>query len=148
MFVPLNLGRSHWTLLALDSRLRSRCAVFWDPLGYRCPKEIWSKQTKFFIGFTLADLQSRVQHDGFQCGVWVCWALETLTSLTLDGKDWNRGTLLGAFDNTLAAYGLLNTLSDAKRNSSRISALLRQQFIDCIHHAAAQQSLSVDYVVP
>ena len=27
MFVPLNLGRSHWTLLALDSRPRSRCAL-------------------------------------------------------------------------------------------------------------------------
>ena len=52
MFVPLNLGRSHWTLLALDSRPRSRCAVFWDPLGYRCPMEIWSKLTKFFIEFT------------------------------------------------------------------------------------------------
>ena len=62
-------------------------------------------------------------------------AVETFTSLALDGKDWNRGTLLGAFD---------NTLSDAKRNSSRVSALLRQQFIDCIHHATAQQSLSVD----
>ena len=74
--------------------------------------------------------------------------METFTSLALDGKEWNRGTLLAAFDNTLAAYGLLNTLSDAERNSSRISALLRQQFIDCIHHAAAQQSLSVDYVVP
>ncbi len=74
--------------------------------------------------------------------------METFASLALDGKDWNRGTLLGAFDNTLAAYGLLNTLSDSKRNSSRISALLRQQFIDCIHHAVAQQSLSVDYVVP
>ena len=144
MFVPLNLGRSHCTLLALDSRLRSRFAVFWDPLGYRCPKEIWSKLTKFSIGFTLADLQSRVQYDGFQCGVWVCWAVENFTSLALDGKDWDRDTLLGAFDNTLAAYGLLNTLSDAKRISSRISALLRQQFIDCIHHAAAQQSLSVD----
>ena len=48
----------------------------------------------------------------------------------------------------LLVYGLLNTLSDAKRNSSGISALLRQQFIDCIHHAAAQQSLIVDYVVP
>ena len=34
------------------------------------------------------------------------------------------------FDNALAAHGLLNTLSDAKRNSSRVSALLRQQFID------------------
>ncbi len=51
MFFPLNLGRSHWTLLALDSRLRSRRVVL---------------------------------------------------------MDWNRGTLLGAFDNTLAAYGLLN----------------------------------------
>ena len=92
MFVPLNLGRNHWTLLALDSRLRSRCTVFWDPLGYRCPKEIWSKLTKFFIGFTLADLQSRVQYDGFQCGVWACWGVETLTSLALDGKDWDRDT--------------------------------------------------------
>ena len=74
--------------------------------------------------------------------------METFTSLALDGKDWDRDTLLGAFDNTLAAYGVLNILSEAKRNSSRISALLRQQFIGCIHHAAAQQSLSVDYVVP
>ena len=74
--------------------------------------------------------------------------METFTSLALDGKDWDRDTLLGAFDNTFAAYGLRNTLSDAERNLSRISALLRQQFIDCIHHAAAQQSLSVDYVVP
>jgi hypothetical protein len=43
-------------------------------------------------------------------GVWVCWAVETFTSLALDGKDWDRGTLMGAFDNTLAAYGLLHTL--------------------------------------
>ncbi len=143
MFVPLNLGRSHWTLLALYSRLRFRCAVFWDPLGY--PKEIWSKLTKFFIGFTLTDLQSRVQYDGFQCGVWVCWAVETFTSLALDGKDWDRDTLLGALDNTLAAYGLLNTLSLTQSAIRRIRALLRQQFIDSVHHAAAQQSLSVDY---
>jgi hypothetical protein len=74
--------------------------------------------------------------------------METFIFLALDGKDWNRGTLLGAIDNALAANRLLNTLSDAKHNSSRISALLRQQFIDCIHHAAAQQSLSVDNVVP
>ena len=40
MFVPLHLGYKHWTLLTLDSRLRSRCAVFWDPAGYRCSKEI------------------------------------------------------------------------------------------------------------
>ncbi len=46
--------------------------------------------------------------------VWVCWAVETFTSLALDGKDWNRGAHLGAFDNTLAAYGLLDTLSDVK----------------------------------
>jgi hypothetical protein len=36
MFVPRNLGGSHWTLLA-DSRLRSRWAVVWDSLEYRCP---------------------------------------------------------------------------------------------------------------
>ena len=54
----------------------------------------------------------------------------------------------GVSDNTLAAYGLLNALSDPKRNSSHISAFLRQQFMDCIQLAAAQQSLSVDYVVP
>ena len=74
--------------------------------------------------------------------------MKTFTSLALDGKGWNRGTLLGAFDNALAACGLLSSLSDAKRDSSDISALLRKQFIECIHHAAAQQSLSVDYVVP
>ena len=100
------------------------------------------------FGFTLDDLQFRVQYDGFQCGVWVCWAVETFTSLALDEKDWNRGTLLGAFVNTLAADGLRNTLSHAERNSSHVSALLRQRFIDCIRRAAIQQSLSVDYVVP
>ena len=74
--------------------------------------------------------------------------METFTSLALDGKDWNRDTLLGAFDNTLAADGLRNTLSDAEHNSSHVSGLLRQRFIDCIRHIATQQSLSVDYVVP
>ena len=147
MFVPLNLGYKHWTLLALDSRLRSRCAVFWDPLGYRCPTEIWSKLTKFFVGFRLADLQSQLQHDGFQCGVWVCWAVETFTSLALDGKDWNKDTLLDAFENTLAADGLRNALSHAERKSSHVSGLLRQRFVDRIRRAATQQSLSVDYVV-
>ena len=68
--------------------------------------------------------------------------------LALDGKDWNRGTLLAAFENTLTAYGLTNTLSNARLNSSHISALVRQKFIDCILQAAAHQSLSVDYVVP
>ena len=68
--------------------------------------------------------------------------------LTCFGKDWNRDTLLGALENTLAADGLRDTLSHAKRNSSRISALLRQKFIDCIRPAATQQSLSIDYVVP
>jgi hypothetical protein len=148
MFVPLNLGRRHWTLLALDSRPNFRCAVFWDPLGYRCPDEIRYKLTNFFIGFTWTDVQSRIQHDGFQCGVWVCWAVETFSSLVLGGNDWNRGTLRDAFDNTLAANGLVNTLSNVRHNSSHISTLLRQQFIDCIYRASAQQSLSVDYVVP
>ena len=68
--------------------------------------------------------------------------MENFTSLALDGKDWDRDTLLGAFDNILAAYGLLNTLSDAKRNSSRISA--STVFIMPQHNG----SLSVDYVVP
>ncbi len=77
----------------------------------------------------------------------VCLAVETFTLLALDGKDWTRDMLLGACDNTLATYGILNTLSDAKRNSSRISALLRQQFIDCIRDASAQKSLIV-HVVP
>jgi len=148
MFVPLNLGRSHWTLLALDSRPSSRCVVFWDPLGYRCPNELRYKLTNFFIGFTWTDVQSRIQHDGFQCGVWVCWAVETFTSLALGGNDWNRGTLRDAFDNTLAANDLVNTLSNVRHNSSHISTLLRQKFIDCIYRASAQQSLSVDYVVP
>jgi len=148
MFVPLNLGRSHWTLLALDSRPSSRCVVFWDPLGYRCPNELRYKLTNFFIGFTWTDVQSRIQHDGFQCGVWVCWAVETFTSLALDGKDWNRATLRDAFDNTLAANGLVNILSNVRHNSSYISTLLRQKFINCIYLASAQQSLSVDYVVP
>ncbi len=96
MFVPLNLGRSHWTLLALDSRVRSRCAVFWDPLGYRCPKALLSKLTKFLIEFTSADLHpSSVR--------WISgWCLGLLGC---------GNTLLGAFDNTLAAHGLLNTLS-------------------------------------
>ena len=71
-----------------------------------------------------------------------------LHSLALGGNDWNRGTLRDAFDNTLAANGLVNTLSNVRRNSSEISALLRQKFVDCIYRASAQQSLSVDYVVP
>ena len=74
--------------------------------------------------------------------------METFTSLALDGKDWNRDTLLGAFENTLAADGLRNTLSHAKHNSSHVSALLRQRFIDCIRRSATQKSLSVDNVVP
>ena len=74
--------------------------------------------------------------------------METFTSLALGGNDWNRGTLRDAFDNTLAANGLVNTLSNVRRNSSEISALLRQKFVDCIYRASAQQSLSVDYVVP
>ncbi len=104
-------------------------------------------KANLFIRFTWTDVQSRIQHDVFQCGVWVCWAVETFTSLALDG-DWNRGTLRDAFDNTLAANGSVNTLSNVRHNSSHIGKLLRQKFIDCVYHASAQQSLSVDYVVP
>ncbi len=80
--------------------------------------------------------------------VWICWAVETFTSLALDGNDWNRGTLRDAFDNTLAANGLVNTLSNVRHNSSHISKRLRKKVIDCIYRASSQQSLSVDYVVP
>ena len=73
--------------------------------------------------------------------------MEIFTSLALDGKDWNSDTLLDAFENTLAADGLRNTLSHAERNSSHVSGLLRQRFVDRIRRAATQQSLSVDYVV-
>ena len=59
-----------------------------------------------------------------------------------------KDTLLDAFENTLAADGLRNTLSHAERNSSHVSGLLRQRFVDRIRRAATQQSLSVDYVVP
>ncbi len=38
--------------------------------------------------------------------------METFISLALDGKDWNRGTLLGAFDNTLATYDVVNIISE------------------------------------
>ncbi len=74
--------------------------------------------------------------------------MKTFNSLALGGNDWNRGTLRDAFDNTLAANGLVNTLSNVRHNSSRISALLRQKFIDRMYRTSAQHTLSVDYVVP
>ncbi len=77
-----------------------------------------------------------------------CLGLLGCTSLALDGKDWNRATLRDAFDNTLAANGLVNALSNVRHNSSHISTLLRQKFINCNYLALAQQSLSADYVVP
>ncbi|MFN9899597.1 MAG: hypothetical protein ACK55Z_12580, partial [bacterium] len=71
----------------------SCCAVFWDPCGHRCPENLYEAH-QFLIGFRVADLQTRVQYDGFQCGVGVCWAVETFTSLALDEKEWNRGAIL------------------------------------------------------
>ena len=47
--------------------------------------------------------------------------MEIFTSLAYDGTDWNRDTVLGVFDNTLAANGL-NTLSNANVSHKCTSA--------------------------
>ena len=145
-FAPLNLERSHWTLLAVDSRVDSHWVVFWDPLGHRCPADLWDKLTNFFVGFTCMDLRARVQYDGFQCGVWVCWAVEVFTSLVLNVIEWNRDTLMSTFDTTLSAHGLATLPISMRQSSSHVSSLLRQRFVDSVKRAASQGSLSVEYL--
>ena len=65
-FVPINLGDSHWTLLAIDSRPGRQRVIFWDPLGNPCPPYAWREICAFFrTPFTCIDLTTRLQIDGF-----------------------------------------------------------------------------------
>ena len=88
-FVPINLGESHWTLLAIDSRPGHLRVIFWDPLGNPCPPYAWREICAFFLApFTCIDLTTRLQIDGFQCGVWTCWFANTLIQCVVDNRDW------------------------------------------------------------
>ena len=117
MFVPFNLGRSDWTLLALLSRLRALVVlcvgIHSDTTAFI--RYGWSSPT--FVGFRVAALKTRVQYDGFQCGVWVCWAVKTFMSLALDKNEWDRCAIPVAFDHACAFYGILHTPPEVRPSS-------------------------------
>lgn len=142
-FIPLNIGNSHWTLLALDSRPGKMAVVFWDPLGRACPHRAWTHICSFFDCFRCIDLVSRLQYDGFQCGVWVCWAIDVLISSTLDAVYWSVPNLSTLFGNAISLNFYPARLRDGQ---ATFIEEVREAFVTSIQHAASSGSLLVEYV--
>jgi len=136
-FVPINLGRSHWTLLAIDSRPGHTRVVFWDPLGNPCPPSAWRKICTFFPApFTCFDLITRLQLDGFQCGVWTCWFVNTLIQCVAENRDWTGATLTGLLtdSSTFCLPGGASLIEDA-----------RASYVTSVRRAATLGTLLVEY---
>ena len=136
-FVPINLGESHWTLLAIDSRPGHLRVIFWDPLGNPCPPYAWREICAFFLApFTCIDLTTRLQIDGFQCGVWTCWFANTLIQCVVDNRDWTGADLT-------------RVLTDSSRFHTPGGASLieeaRTSYVASLRSAATLGTLLVEY---
>jgi hypothetical protein len=77
-FVPINTGASHWILVTLDRRrnellLFNSCGTSKHDLNTLTSKlrHLPPNVKKDFV-------KQKVQFDGFQCGIWISWAFESL----------------------------------------------------------------------
>ena len=141
-FTPLNIGGNHWTLVAIDGRAGYKTLVFWDPLGRRCPAQAWRSLCSFFPDFHCFELVSRLQHDSFQCGVWVCWAVDLLISAAADGQAWTKASLLNLLNDAVS----LNLTSVRVRDGGpRFIEDVRGGYLASLWRAASSNSLLVTY---
>ena len=136
-FVPINLGDSHWTLLAIDSRPGRQRVIFWDPLGNPCPPYAWREICAFFrTPFTCIDLTTRLQIDGFQCGVWTCWFDNTLIQCVVDNRDWTDTDLKRV---------LIDSASFHTLGGDSLIEEARTSYVASLRRAATLGTLSVEY---
>ena len=141
-FTPLNIGGNHWTLVAIDGRAGHKTLVFWDPLGRRFPAQVWRSLCSFFPDLHCFELVSRQQHDGFQCGVWVCWAVDVLISATVDDRAWTVPYLSSLFCDAVSVNLVSVRIRDGE--ASFIEEV-RDTFVSSLQRAASAGSLLVSY---
>lgn len=96
----------------------------------------------FFPHFHCFELISRLQFDGFQCGVWVCWAVDLLVSVSVDGIPWTAPFLLKVLSDAIS----LNFASARVRDGgARLVEECRTSFVNSLQRAASSGSLLVSY---
>ena len=84
-----------------------------------------------------------MQFDGFQCGVWVCWAVNLLISVTVDDQAWTAPHLTSLLNETVS----VNLTSVRVREGGlRFIEEVRVSFVNSIMRAASAGSLLVDYI--
>ena len=85
---------------------------------------------------------SRLQHDSFQCGVWLCWAVDLLISAAADGQAWTKASLLNLLNDAVS----LNLTSVRVRDGGpRFIEDVRGGYVASLWRAASSNSLLVTY---
>ena len=84
--LPINMEGNHWTLLAFLNPLNSEptTVLYFDSLGNAMHPHL-----RVFLeplGLQFISHFGRVQYDGFQCGVWICWMVEQILSWLISGR--------------------------------------------------------------
>ena len=73
VFYPINTGSNHWVLLITDTRPEVSITTYIDPLGNKCPSTLRNNINTRFTHTQNIDSTGKIQYEGFECGVWVCW---------------------------------------------------------------------------
>ena len=118
-FFPINMGNCHWTLLCLECNNSNYKALYFDPGGAAAP--LLLSQTLRQLRIQFVDLLQKVQYDNFQCGIWVCWAVDRI----LDHRARNLPLI------SFSLHQLVRVNSGNSRHwleNNQLIALVRQEF--------------------
>ena len=132
VFTAMNVGNNHWTILAYMMDLRGGKSVcFFDPLGNPTPRsltDLFGADTRRFKCF------GRVQFDGFQCGVWICWWSAALLDWLTAGRKLHDFTLEGLVFSDA-------TVVEQIRHNCAIVRDARRNFDDLLRKRSAEGTL-------
>ena len=124
VFTAMNVGNNHWTILAYMMDLREKSVCFFDPLGNPTPRsliDLFGADTRRFKSF------GRVQFNGYQCGVWICWWSAALLDWLTTGQKLHDFTLEGlVFSNTTVVQQIRHNC-DVKKARRNFDDLLRKR---------------------
>ena len=65
----------HWVLMMMDLRQDERVVLYFDPVGHGIRRDILCLLSLIYSDLNIQTYRQKVQYDGCQCGVWICWVL-------------------------------------------------------------------------
>jgi hypothetical protein len=140
ILIPININDNHWVLMVMDLRQDEQVVLYFDPLGYDIPRKILPSLSLNYPDLVIHTYRQKVQYDGCQCGVWICWFL----SLVLERVNKNE-TCTNFVLTDYSVFVNINIRNHdfekkLKRNEQHILTL-RETFADWILYAHKRGTL-------